>query len=187
MRGAQVLTDVRARLDEASFDAAWNEGRALSPDAAIAEARGLIAEALAPTVVPPTTDAVADPYGLTPRELEVLRLVAAGRSNREIADALFVSVPTVKRHLTNVLGKLDLPSRSALNTWAHDQRPRLNPPAALHGSSAYDQGRSSRRRPPPVCDLRSMRRLRERRTAAAIPSGMQWTRRAHGTEETTDG
>ena len=62
---------------------------------------------------------MAATHGLTPRELEVLRLVAAGRSNREIADALFISVPTVKRHLTNILGKLELPSRSALNTYAH--------------------------------------------------------------------
>jgi DNA-binding CsgD family transcriptional regulator len=60
-------------------------------------------------------------HGLTPRELEVLRLVAEGHSNREIADALFISIPTVKRHLTNVLGKLNLPSRSALNTYAHTQ------------------------------------------------------------------
>jgi len=49
----------------------------------------------------------------------VVRLVAAGRSNREIADALCVSVPTVKRHISNVLGTLGLPSRSALNTYAH--------------------------------------------------------------------
>ena len=59
------------------------------------------------------------PHGLTPREAEVVRLVAAGLSNAEIAETLFLSVPTVKRHLTNVLGKLGLPSRSALNTWAH--------------------------------------------------------------------
>ena len=58
-------------------------------------------------------------HGLTPREVEVVRLVAAGLSNAEIADTLFLSVPTVKRHLTNILGKLELPSRSALNTWAH--------------------------------------------------------------------
>jgi DNA-binding NarL/FixJ family response regulator len=58
-------------------------------------------------------------HGLTPRELDVLRLVAAGHSNREIAETLFISVPTVKRHLTNVMGKLALPSRSALNTYAH--------------------------------------------------------------------
>ena len=61
------------------------------------------------------------PHGLTKRELEELRLVAAGRSKRESADSLFISVPTVKRHLTNILGKLGLPSRSALNTYAHAQ------------------------------------------------------------------
>ena len=58
-------------------------------------------------------------HGLTARESQAPRLVAAGRSNREIADALFISVPTVKRHLPSILGKLDLPSRSALNTYAH--------------------------------------------------------------------
>jgi DNA-binding CsgD family transcriptional regulator len=51
--------------------------------------------------------------------MEVLRLVAAGRSNREIADALFISVPTVKRHLTTILGKVGVPSRSALTAYAH--------------------------------------------------------------------
>jgi RNA polymerase sigma factor (sigma-70 family) len=57
--------------------------------------------------------------GLTPREREVLRLVAAGLSNREIAAALSVSVSTVKRHLSTILGKLDLPSRSAATAYAH--------------------------------------------------------------------
>jgi DNA-binding CsgD family transcriptional regulator len=56
---------------------------------------------------------------LTPRELEVLRLVAAGRSNREIAELLYISVPTVKRHLTNIFAKLALPSRSAATAYAH--------------------------------------------------------------------
>ena len=61
----------------------------------------------------------ASDHGLTPRELEVVRLVAAGHSNREIADALLISLPTVKRHLTNVLGKLGLPSRSLAAAYAH--------------------------------------------------------------------
>jgi DNA-binding NarL/FixJ family response regulator len=49
----------------------------------------------------------------------VLRHVAAGCSNREIAATLFISVPTVKRHITTILSKLDLPSRSAATAYAH--------------------------------------------------------------------
>ncbi|MGD0066989.1 MAG: helix-turn-helix transcriptional regulator, partial [Streptosporangiaceae bacterium] len=49
--------------------------------------------------------------GLTGRELEVLRLVAAGRSNREIAAALFISPKTASVHVSNILGKLDVTSR----------------------------------------------------------------------------
>jgi NarL family two-component system response regulator LiaR len=50
--------------------------------------------------------------------MEVVRLVATGRSNQEIADVLYISTPTVKRHVTNVLGKLGLRSRSALTAYA---------------------------------------------------------------------
>ncbi|TNY35631.1 helix-turn-helix transcriptional regulator [Thermomonospora catenispora] len=51
------------------------------------------------------------PPGLTPRELEVLRLVAQGRTNREIAAALFISAKTVSVHVSNILAKLDVPTR----------------------------------------------------------------------------
>ncbi len=58
-------------------------------------------------------------HGLTPREREVLRLMAAGRSNQDIADALFLSLGTVKVHVTRVLAKLGVPSRSAATDVAH--------------------------------------------------------------------
>ncbi len=67
----------------------------------------------------PYAAAPAPEHGLTPRELEVLQLVAEGRSNREIANALLISVPTVKRHLTNVFAKLGMPSRTAATAYAH--------------------------------------------------------------------
>jgi DNA-binding CsgD family transcriptional regulator len=108
----------RAALDEAAFAAAWAEGRRLSPEAARAEA-ALVAQETGPPIANDRGAAGAVEHGLTPRELEVVRLVAAGRSNREIADALFISVPTVKRHLSTVLAKLGLPSRSALTAYAH--------------------------------------------------------------------
>jgi DNA-binding CsgD family transcriptional regulator len=61
-------------------------------------------------------------HGLTARELEVLRLVAAGKSNREIASLLVVSEHTVARHVQNILAKLDVPSRTAAGAFAfrHD-------------------------------------------------------------------
>jgi DNA-binding CsgD family transcriptional regulator len=54
---------------------------------------------------------------LTAREIEVARLVAAGKSTREIADMLFISARTAQTHVTNILGKLDLDSRAALAAW----------------------------------------------------------------------
>ena len=58
------------------------------------------------------------PGGLTVREVEVLRLVAAGRSNPEIAAALVLSEKTVARHLSNIFAKLDVTSRTAAAAWA---------------------------------------------------------------------
>jgi DNA-binding CsgD family transcriptional regulator len=58
------------------------------------------------------------PGGLSAREAEVLRLVAAGRTNREIAAALVVSEHTVARHLQNIFAKLDVPSRAAATAFA---------------------------------------------------------------------
>jgi DNA-binding CsgD family transcriptional regulator len=64
--------------------------------------------------------AARESYGLTPRELEVLRLVAAGRSNREIAEALVISEHTVARHLQNLFAKLHVSSRTAAGAFAFE-------------------------------------------------------------------
>jgi len=50
---------------------------------------------------------------LTAREVQVLRLIAGGRTNKEIADTLCLSDRTVDRHVSNILGKLDVPTRAA--------------------------------------------------------------------------
>jgi DNA-binding CsgD family transcriptional regulator len=65
-------------------------------------------------------DSAGDAHGLSPRELEVLRLVAAGRSNREIAAELFISEHTVARHLQNIFAKLGLSSRTAATAFAFE-------------------------------------------------------------------
>lgn len=59
---------------------------------------------------------------VTPREWEVLRLVAAGRTNREIAEALVISDKTVERHLSNIFAKLDVPNRTAAAAYARGVR-----------------------------------------------------------------
>jgi DNA-binding CsgD family transcriptional regulator len=61
-----------------------------------------------------------DSHGLTPRELEVLRLVAAGKSNREIAAALVISEHTVARHVQNIFAKLGVSSRTAAGAFAFE-------------------------------------------------------------------
>jgi ATP/maltotriose-dependent transcriptional regulator MalT len=66
--------------------------------------------------------AAAPAHGLTARELEVLRLVAAGRSNREIATALVISEHTVARHLQNIFAKLGVSSRTAATAFAFSHR-----------------------------------------------------------------
>lgn len=60
------------------------------------------------------------PAGLSPRELEVLRLLAAGHSNREIGEALFLSARTVERHLTHLYTKLEVRGRAEAIIFAHE-------------------------------------------------------------------
>ena len=57
---------------------------------------------------------------LTPRELQVLRLVAAGETNKAIAAELFLSERTIERHLSNIFTKLDLSTRAAATAWAYE-------------------------------------------------------------------
>ena len=59
-------------------------------------------------------------HGLTPRERQVLRLVSAGKTNREIAAELCLSVRTIDRHLSNIFTKLDLPTRAAATAWSYE-------------------------------------------------------------------
>jgi DNA-binding CsgD family transcriptional regulator len=67
-----------------------------------------------------TRSAAREGSGLTPRELEVLRLLAAGRSNRAIAEALVISEHTVARHVQNIFAKLDVSSRTAAGAFAFE-------------------------------------------------------------------
>jgi DNA-binding NarL/FixJ family response regulator len=74
-----------------------------------------LATAPAPAAAPPAVEA---PDGLTRREVDVVRLVAEGLSNRQIARRLVLSEATVKTHLNHVLSKLDVDGRPGLVAWA---------------------------------------------------------------------
>jgi pimeloyl-ACP methyl ester carboxylesterase/DNA-binding CsgD family transcriptional regulator len=71
-----------------------------------------------PAIASPRSAAAAD--GLSPREVEVLRLVAAGRSSREIGEALVLSVRTVERHIANVYLKTETHGRAQVTNYARD-------------------------------------------------------------------
>jgi DNA-binding NarL/FixJ family response regulator len=60
------------------------------------------------------------PGGLTEREAEVLARIAAGASNKDTAEALFISQKTVGRHLANIFAKIGVSSRTAAAAWAHE-------------------------------------------------------------------
>jgi two-component system, NarL family, response regulator NreC len=71
-------------------------------------------------VVQPTSNKRGSAESLTPREIETLRLLAKGHTNRQIADALNVSVRTVEGHRANLMSKLELHSRVELTSYAEE-------------------------------------------------------------------
>jgi DNA-binding NarL/FixJ family response regulator len=78
--------------------------------------------AVAAIGTPGDRDGDASKLGLTPREVDVLRLIAAGRSNRKIADELFISVKTASVHVSNILAKLGVTGRGEAAAVAHRLR-----------------------------------------------------------------
>jgi DNA-binding CsgD family transcriptional regulator len=67
--------------------------------------------------------ASGSPVGsLSQRELQVLRLLAAGKTNREVAEALFISDKTVARHVSNIFDKLGVSSRTGASAWAYEHK-----------------------------------------------------------------
>jgi DNA-binding CsgD family transcriptional regulator len=113
----RAIAAARSELGEDQFATAWSAGGSLTPEETNQEARAFLAS-LESAHRSSASVADAAAHGLTRREMEVLRLVAVGRTNREIAGVLFISIPTVKRHLSTIFGKLDVPSRAAATAYA---------------------------------------------------------------------
>lgn len=110
---ANRTTSLPAVHDHSMLDRAWAEGRTLSLDDAVTEALAATAEPVQDTTLDPVVT-----YRLSAREVEVLRLVAEGGSNREIAESLCISERTVEHHVAHILAKLDLTSRTSAATFA---------------------------------------------------------------------
>jgi DNA-binding NarL/FixJ family response regulator len=79
-------------------------------------------EKLLGNIAPSPATMAGAPYGLTRRELEVLCLVASGKSDREIAEQLFISHHTVMSHVSSILGKIGVESRTAATAEAIRQQ-----------------------------------------------------------------
>jgi DNA-binding NarL/FixJ family response regulator len=71
---------------------------------------------------------------LTPREQEIVRLIATGANNREIAEALYISEKTVKNHITNILSRLNLRDRIQVAIFAHSHLSDLTSKTQIVGS-----------------------------------------------------
>ena len=101
----------RALIEEAAWEEAWAEGREMSREQAIEYALGQEA-------TPEPAAPEAYPAGLSAREGEVLRLVATGLTNAEVAEKLFLSTRTVDWHLSSIYRKLGLHSRAEATRFA---------------------------------------------------------------------
>jgi DNA-binding NarL/FixJ family response regulator len=114
---ARAAAAARVALGEERFAELCAAGRALPLAAAVASALAIpVPDAPAGEAPRPPWLASAD--ALTARERDVLRLLVEGRSNAEIAEALFVGAGTVKTHVANILAKLGVPTRAAAATHA---------------------------------------------------------------------
>lgn len=117
-----ALAQAQRQVHEQTFRTAWDQGGSMTPEQALAT-RPAAGSPAAPASLPEppaaaSTHPARSPAGLTPREGEVLRLLADGLTNKEIAERLVVSLPTVSTHVASIFNKLGVTSRAAATRYA---------------------------------------------------------------------
>ncbi|HKF37016.1 MAG TPA: LuxR C-terminal-related transcriptional regulator [Ktedonobacteraceae bacterium] len=111
----RMRASARSHLGQAAFTQALEKGRTMTPTQALAAHETQQSEH---TSLPAKKPAVAYPDGLTTREVEVLRLMAQGLTNAQIAERLVISPRTVNAHLRSIYNKLAVTSRTAATRYA---------------------------------------------------------------------
>jgi len=123
LSGARTEQHVAAArgLGEPAIERLWATGSGLTADSAVALALDAAGQAPPPAGAAsgPGT-AAARPAGLTPRERQIVALIASGASNKAIAAELVISPATAARHVANILAKLGFSSRSQVAAWARE-------------------------------------------------------------------
>jgi DNA-binding NarL/FixJ family response regulator len=117
------LAAARTQLGTAAWQAAFAEGKAMELEEAVEYALSEDDSSMIASRTPEQTSSTAPrPSALTRREREVVKLVAQGLTNRQIAEELVLSERTVENHVRNILKKLKLSSRSEVAAWVEAQR-----------------------------------------------------------------
>jgi len=111
----RALAALRDRLGGGTFEAAWAEGLEMSPEQAIEHAL------TSPVILQEAPPASEYPAGLSAREVEVLKLVARGMTNAQIARELFISPRTVNAHLGSVYHKIGYSTRAEATRFASER------------------------------------------------------------------
>jgi predicted ATPase/DNA-binding CsgD family transcriptional regulator len=155
-RAEKYLTSARG-LGKPAIARLWAQGLAMSSDAAVALALDVSGAAVSGVAAAGVAAAGAvaagageeaagpPPGSLTPREVEIVALIAGGRSNKAIAEELFISPATAARHVANIMTKLGFNSRTQIAAWGASRqldlaRPADPAPDARSSSGALPDG-----------------------------------------------
>jgi ATP/maltotriose-dependent transcriptional regulator MalT len=117
-----TIASLRTQLGEQAFDVSWAEGRAMTPEQVLLSLEPVPPPTPALTASSSATVAPLSPAGLTPREMDVLRLLVQGLTSAQIAERLVIGLVTVNAHVRSIYSKLGVTSRAAATRYALEHK-----------------------------------------------------------------